>query len=120
MKIDNWKFWQRIDDLLIKRNATIKDLSKAIGVGYYTITTQRNRKTIPKINVLIDIALYFNTSIEYLILGFSYDTISEEANAVENDPTLRHIVKLCMRDHRLLSAIELLFEGVEKEQTKIN
>ena len=78
MKIDGLSFWKRIDSLLDAKKTNIKELSESINVGYYVLTTQRNRKTVPKIEELLSMSKFFDTDLEYMLTGNSSSRIITE------------------------------------------
>lgn len=116
MKISGVLFWNRINDLLDKEHKTIKDLSENSDTSYDVIITQRTRKSIPKLEQLLDMAKFLNTSVEFLATGESLlQPLTPEAQAVENDPDLRALVRAVQRDRTLLSAISAVVKSYEKE-----
>lgn len=61
-------FYERLKELLEQHSMTAKDLSNCVGITGASITGWKNG-SIPNADVVIKIAEYFNTSVEYLITG---------------------------------------------------
>ena len=119
MTIDGFEFWNRVDLLLEKRNVNLGAFAKVINLSYMTLNSQRKRHSLPKLEQLLDMAKFLNTSVEFLATGESIlQPLTPEAQAVENDPDLRALVRAVQRDRTLLSAISAVVKSYEKE-TKI-
>lgn len=82
------KFWDRVKYLCKVNYISQKDFSLKIGLGAKAIQNQINHKVHPNLKQLIDMANYFECSIDYLITGNEYapksDLKDKEAKLVEN------------------------------------
>lgn len=79
MKTDAISFWRRVDLLMDRSRETIGDLSSKSGIPYNTIITQRTRRTIPKIEQLVEMSIALGTTIDFLVTGNNpEDEISRE------------------------------------------
>ncbi len=82
-------FWERLYDLCLKNNCKPNSLAKSIGLSS-AIATKWKNGAIPKGEILIKIADYFDCSIDYL-LGRT-DTIAghsvSNSNFSKNDDVL--------------------------------
>ena len=62
-------FWDRVKNLCKENYATLKDFSVQIGLAPRAIENQRQTKANPKLEQLINMAYYFDVSLDYLITG---------------------------------------------------
>lgn len=69
---------ERIDSLLKSRNEKRKDLCNGLGMAENTISAWSSRGTIPAADILNDIAIYLDTSIEYLLTGTDKSGFSQK------------------------------------------
>ena len=69
---------ERIDSILKSRNEKRKDLCNGLGMAENTISAWSSRGTIPAADILNDIAIYLDTSIEYLLTGKDKSGFSEK------------------------------------------
>lgn len=69
---------ERIDDLLKRRNEKRKDLCRGLGMAENNISAWSSRGTIPAADILNDIAIYLDTSIEYLLTGKDKSGFSDD------------------------------------------
>ena len=69
---------ERIDSILKSRNEKRKDLCNGLGIAENTISAWSSRGTIPAADILNDIAIYLDTSIEYLLTGRDKSGFSEK------------------------------------------
>ena len=119
MIIDAFDFWKRVDDYMVKNKVSLRDFTAKTGASYSTINSQRTRHSLPKLEQILDMAKFLNTSVEFLATGESIlQPLTPEAQAVENDPDLRALVRAVQRDRTLLQAISAVVKSYEKE-TKI-
>ena len=81
-------FWNRIKYLCKVNYTTIQDFSIKIGLGPKAVQNQRTHNVNPNLKQLIDMADYFECSLDYLITGVEYtpksDTKDKEAKLAEN------------------------------------
>ena len=69
---------ERIDSLLKSRNEKRKDLCRGLGMAENNISAWSSRGTIPAADILNDIAIYLDTSIEYLLTGTDKSGFSQK------------------------------------------
>ena len=110
-----YNFWKNLD--ACKGRVSLADLAKKISLNYKSILDQRTSNRLPKLEDAYRIALELNVSVEYLLTGES-SSLPAEAKAVMEDESLRLLVRYCMEDRRLLSAIELLVHRVKQDEEK--
>lgn len=60
-------FSERLRELRIEKGLTLKGLGDAIGVSDIAISRWENKKRIPNIVSLIDLANFFGVSTDYLL-----------------------------------------------------
>ncbi|MFQ6752118.1 MAG: helix-turn-helix domain-containing protein [Clostridia bacterium] len=58
---------EKIKNLRISKNLTIKELSKAIGINSRTLSDWENAKRKPQLLKFIELINFLNTSLDYLI-----------------------------------------------------
>ncbi len=105
MKLFNgYDFWSNFSKELASRGLTNMAFAEKAELPYRTITTQRNRHSIPNAEQLYKMATVLGTSIEYLLTGED-SSLCIEAKEVERDPELRQLVRLCINDRSLVSLI---------------
>lgn len=114
MQIDAFEFWRRADNLLSKKSMTLGDLSTQATLSYSTINSQRTRHSLPKVEQLLSMARALGVSMEYLLTGEG-EVLCAEAQAVQDDPELRALVRAISRDRRLLAAISAVVESYESK-----
>lgn len=68
----------RIDLILKSRKEKRSDLCRGLGLAETTISTWSSRGTIPAADILNDIAIYLDTSIEYLLTGTDKSGFSQK------------------------------------------
>lgn len=61
------KLAERLRELRIERNMTVRDLAKALNVSSVAISRWENNKRIPNADNVYHIALYFKVSADYLL-----------------------------------------------------
>lgn len=115
MKIDANIFWERFDSLMKKKFSALGDFCKDARLNYNTIISQRQRKSVPKIDQLVDMANALATSIDYLVNGKEQvDTLSKY---FKNNPEmleLAHRITLCKNEQ--LQCLNTLLDtwGIDK------
>lgn len=60
-------FCERLKELRKEKNLSTRALGEALGVDNSSITRWENENTIPNIEVLRDIAVFFKVSTDYLV-----------------------------------------------------
>lgn len=71
--VDGAVFWMNVDAILSDRKTTLREFCASTGISYSTISTQRVRHSIPKLEQLLEMGQALNTSIEKLIYGSDYE-----------------------------------------------
>lgn len=61
------KFAERLKELRIEKNLTLKDLAKEIGVSDIAISRWENKLRIPNIEYLILLSKFFKVSTDYML-----------------------------------------------------
>lgn len=67
--VDGAVFWMNVDAILSDKKITLREFCASTGISYHTISTQRVRHSIPKLEQLLEMGDVLNTSIEKLIYG---------------------------------------------------
>ena len=91
--VDGWTFWNNVDSELTRRNWNLGKLCAATGIPYNTISVQRVRHSLPKIEQVYKMASSLNVSMEFLLTG------NESSNSLS--PRLRNIINACMKADEL-------------------
>jgi transcriptional regulator with XRE-family HTH domain len=109
MKIDAIYFWRRVDELMRRSNLSLGEFSERSGIPYNTLVTQRTRKSIPKIEQLVDMAHTLETSVDYLVTGKeTIDPLFSLLKANKPVRDLAHRLSHCETSH--LHAIDVLLD----------
>lgn len=66
-RLDGYAFWRNVDELLDSLNITYKDLARLTGIEYRAFTSQKSRHSIPKAEQLLEMAAFFNVSVDALL-----------------------------------------------------
>lgn len=98
-------FWNRIDSILDRRGTRLIDMANETGISYPTLKNWRYLKSVPKVDVVIQIADYLDVSLDYILTGTEAEALSKEAMAVEFDDKLKAVVRAMQRDPHLLEII---------------
>lgn len=61
------QFAERLKELRLENNLTLKELASLIGVSDIAISRWENRLRVPNIDVLISLAKYFKVTTDYLL-----------------------------------------------------
>lgn len=118
--LDGFEFWKQIDFLLNKNHLTNLDLSDKAGIVYRTVTTQRNRHSIPNGEQLLRMAKTLNVSIEYLLTGKEDPfCLSQEAAEVQKDENLQAIVRSILEDRNLIPAVLAYISTYEQKMRPV-
>lgn len=67
MKFDLEIFGERLTSLREKKNLTITQLGKALGVGHSAVSRWESAKRAPSVEKIFEISIFFGTSADYLI-----------------------------------------------------
>ena len=113
-ELEVMRVWGRFDDLLKARDKTLTDFAAVSGVKYNTISIQRTRHSLPNVEQFATMASYVGSTMEYLLTGEG-EVLCAEAQAVQDDPELRALVRAISRDRRLLAAISAVVESYESK-----
>lgn len=62
-------FNDRIDNLLKENGKTKKELAEYVGISPQSFYDWKTRNTIPAADIAVKIAIFLNTSVEYLVTG---------------------------------------------------
>lgn len=62
-------FWQRVDNLLEKKDIARKDLASTVGFDVSNIGKGIKENNIPAADTAVKIAQYLETTVEYLVTG---------------------------------------------------
>lgn len=74
--IDESEYWQRLKELSSKKNITLKACCTELGFQYQSILNMHQRGTFPPVDKILKIAVFYDTTVEYLAAGIT-DSISE-------------------------------------------
>ena len=93
----------KIQELRVASNLTQRELAEKIGVKNYTVANWEQNRTEPSIRDLVDLANFFECSVDYLI-------------GRENDFGQILIIKEESKEHTELLS---LYEGLTEERKKV-
>lgn len=82
MDLMKQNFWIRVSDLSDKYGISQQKLADSIGVGLPTFKNWKTRLIIPETLYVINIANYFNVSVDYLINGNDKNLLDEDLQEV--------------------------------------
>ena len=71
-------FSTRVKELREKANLSMDQLATQLGVTKSRVNMWENNGTVPRMNVLVDLAKYFNVTTDYLLGNDDTDNISLE------------------------------------------
>lgn len=91
--MDNINFGKRIYQLLEERGITDKQFLKDTGVKYQQLYDWTNKGSMPSVIKALNVAEYFNLSVEQLIYGKTTDTMGKIAENLQSK--LNTIRQLC-------------------------
>lgn len=117
--MDHINFVNRIDELLIEQGINRAKLLRETELAESTIRSWR-RGVIPNVEAVYKIALFLNTSVEYLLTGNNKDVVfvAEETQPYNDDTPLEdkllnYFRKLNEKDKKLLYSICCLLSSSE-------
>ena len=84
---DGNEFWQNLSDELDRRGLNNMKLAEKAGLAYRTITTQRNRHTIPGAEQLYRMSVALGVTMEFLLTGQDTD--------IATPPRIMRIIEKC-------------------------
>ena len=107
---DGYEFWQNLSKELDRRGLNNMELAEKAGLPYRTITTQRNRHTIPGAEQLYRMANALDVTMEYLLTGTSNRITSNEALAIQENQGIKKIVDFLIKNPEVIEKIIMLFD----------
>lgn len=78
------KVGKRLRALREEKNITQEELGKILGTSHVTIGRYENGERIPKLDILIDLANYFETSLDYLLFRSDKKEVSSSKDKSNN------------------------------------
>jgi len=115
MKIDANIFWERFDSLMKKKFSALGDFCKDARLNYNTIISQRQRKSVPKIDQLVDMSKALGVSTDFLITGVDFtDPLTQ---IIRNNKAVSHLAyRLTQCKVEQLSIINSMLDtwGIDK------
>lgn len=63
------EYWQRLKNIANEKKINLKVCCEELGFVYQSILNRHQRKVFPTVEQIISIAKFYNTSVEYLVLG---------------------------------------------------
>lgn len=109
MKIDASAFWERFDFLMKEKFSDLGDFCEVAGLNYNTIISQRARKSVPKIEQLLDMSRTLETALDFLISG--KETTDSVTALLKSNPTIKHItLRLTKCDTQQLHCLNSLLD----------
>ena len=81
-RLDGYAFWRKVDELIESRNLNYTELAIKTGIEYRAFTSQRSRHSIPKADQLLDMADFFNVSVDFLLKD--KEDMSPKAQRIDN------------------------------------
>lgn len=86
----------RLQELMRKKNLSITQLSKALGINHSTLRGWLKHSKSPRYKNIIRVARYFNVTVDYLLGIIDRDDITYPANEVMPvSPCLRELLLTC-------------------------
>lgn len=78
------KVGKRLRALREEKNITQEELGKILGTSHVTIGRYENGERIPKLDILIDLANYFDVSLDYLLFRSDKKEVSSNKDKSNN------------------------------------
>ena len=97
-------FWNRIKELCANNCITQQELSLRLGLPQRTVERQIFNKANPNLDELVNMANYFNVSLNYLITGKSEITFDETAKTKELTENIKN--RIDTKNFRLEKSLE--------------
>ena len=76
-------FWARLKELCKTHKITLEKLCAEIGTPKQNMINKKFRKTFPTLDELVKISSFFDTSIDYLVLGKSDNPLQKRIDELE-------------------------------------
>jgi hypothetical protein len=109
MKIDANAFWERFDFLMKEKFSDLGDFCKIAGLNYNTVISQRQRRSVPKIEQLLDMSKTLETGLDYLVSG--KETSDSLTLLLKSNPTIKHLTyRLTLCDANQLHCLNTLLD----------
>lgn len=110
-------FWDRVKNLCKENYATLKDFSVQIGLAPRAIENQRQTKANPKLEQLINMAYYFDVSLDYLITGLQ--TLPSKSSQEKTKQLTANIkARLDTKNFRLSQSLEARTKDKKEDEVK--
>ena len=77
LNIDEKAYWQRLKDITVNKNITLRTCCEELGFRYQSILNMHQRGSFPPVDKILEIAVFYDTTVEYLVAGIT-DNISEK------------------------------------------
>lgn len=78
------KVGKRLRTLREEKNITQEELGKILGTSHVTIGRYENGERIPKLDILIDLANYFDVSLDYLLFRSNKKEVTSDKDESNN------------------------------------
>lgn len=121
MKIDVDLFWERFDLLLKEKFTDIGEFCDATKLSYNTVISQRARKSVPKIEQLLDMTSVLGVPLDFLVTGADPKPAPKIMTTFTESKTLMSIAHaLAVADQRQIDAVQLIL-GIppQEESSKV-
>lgn len=69
----NYKLPDMIKKLKVERNLTYEDIAEEVGTREPIVCAWANHRQVPKLEFVIELAKFFEVSVDYLIFGEEYN-----------------------------------------------
>ena len=89
--IDGRQFWLYVDGLIAMRGLSLGDFCKQADINYNTVSYQRVRRALPKIEQLLSMSKVLGLSVEELVYGKK-----TKETPIEFTPRVMNIATRCM------------------------
>ena len=76
----NNNFWNRVLDLLDRQGISRKEFAMKVGISYSSIHNGAMLNSIPSADIALRIAYELHTSLEYLVFGSKYPSVSNNTS----------------------------------------
>ena len=75
-------FWNRVDEILVKKSESLVGISRKIGVAYQTLINQKCQDRYPSIPVAMRIADELGCTLNYLLTGEEIKPVSDTVKKI--------------------------------------
>lgn len=65
------EYWQRLKDKTLKTERDFKTCCATFGYRYQSLLNMHQRGVFPTVDKILNIALFYNTTVEYLVAGIT-------------------------------------------------